>query len=350
VDDPEGVVTLGVPWRRETAGRFDEHVIESEALRGNPLGDPHERPLWVYVPPGYDDEPDRRYASIYVIQGYTGQLDMWRNRSPFGAATYPELCDEVFASGEVPPAIVVWVDAWTSLGGSQFLDSPAIGRYHSYLCDDVVSWVDARYRTIAEAAHRGIQGKSSGGYGAMVTPMLRPDLFGGLATHAGDALFEHCYEKDFGETLRILRDKYEGSFERFWEDFRERPLVTKSGDFVVVNTWGMAAAYSADEDGTVQLPFDEAGRLRHDVWERWLFWDSVRMVERHADALRGLRAVYIDAGKSDEYYLDLGAEAFRRELERIGVTDVFFELFDGKHGGIVWRYPIALRYLAEKLA
>jgi hypothetical protein len=74
------------------------------------------------------------------------------------------------------------------------------------------------------------------------------------------------------------------------------------------------------------------------------------MVEEHADALRGMRAVYIDAGKSDEYYLDLGAEAFRGELERIGVTDVFFELFDGKHGGIVWRYPIALKFLAERLA
>jgi S-formylglutathione hydrolase FrmB len=285
-----------------------------------------------------------------VIQGYTGQLDMWRNRSPFGAPTYPELADEVFASGEVPPALVVWVDAWTSLGGSQFLDSPAIGRYHTYLCEDVVPWIDSQYRTFADVAHRGIQGKSSGGYGAMVTPMLRPDLFGGLATHAGDALFELCYLKDFGETLRVLRDSYEGSFERFWEDFRKRPLVTKSGDFVVVNTWGMAAAYSADEDGTVRLPFDDEGRLLPDVWERWLAWDPVRMVEHHADALRGLRAVYIDAGKSDEYYLDLGAEAFRRELERIGVTDVFFELFEGKHGGIVWRYPLALRYLAEKLA
>jgi S-formylglutathione hydrolase FrmB len=350
VDEPEAGMTLGVPWRREPTGRFDEHVIESEALRGNPLGDPHARPLWVYVPPGYDDEPERRYPSIYVIQGYTGQLDMWRNRSPFGAATYPELCDEVFASGEVPPALVVWVDAWTSLGGSQFLDSPAIGRYHTYLCDDVVPWVDASYRTLADAAHRGIQGKSSGGYGAMVTPMLRPDLFGGLATHAGDALFEHCYEKDFGETLRVLRDKYEGSFERFWDEFRTRPLVTKPGDFVVVNTWGMAAAYSAEADGSVRLPFDEEGRLLPEVWERWLAWDPVRMAERYADALRGLRAVYIDAGKSDEYYLDLGAEAFRRELERIGFGELFFELFEGQHGGIVWRYPIALRYLAEKLA
>ena len=61
-------------------GRLDEHVISSEALRGNPLGDPHERPLWVYVPPGYDDEPERRFPSIYAIQGMTGQVDMWRNR------------------------------------------------------------------------------------------------------------------------------------------------------------------------------------------------------------------------------------------------------------------------------
>ena len=119
---------------------------------------------------------------------------------------------------------------------------------------------------------------------------------------------------------------------------------------MLVNTWGMAAAYSADEDGTVRLPFDEVGRRVPEVWERWLEWDPVRMVERYADALRSQRAIYIDAGKSDEFMLDVGAEAFRSELERIGVTDVFFELFDGKHGGIVWRYPMGLRYLAERLS
>jgi hypothetical protein len=75
----------------------------------------------------------------------------------------------------------------------------------------------------------------------------------------------------------------------------------------------------------------------------------VRMARRHADALRSLRAIYIDAGKRDEYYLDLGADAFRRELEALGITDVFFELFDAKHGGIEYRYPLAIRYLAERL-
>ena len=69
-----------LPWSAELAGRIDEQIITSELLRGNPLGDPHERPLWVYTPPGYDDEPLRRYPSVYVIQGYTGHLAMWRNR------------------------------------------------------------------------------------------------------------------------------------------------------------------------------------------------------------------------------------------------------------------------------
>jgi hypothetical protein len=337
------------PWSREPAGRFDELEIESEVLRDNPLGDPHVRPLWVYVPPAYDAEPDRRFPSIYLIQGMTGQLDMWRNRSAF-RPTVPERIDALFAEEDCPPAVVVAVDCWTTYGGSQFIDSPGTGRYCTYLCDEVVSFVDSRYRTLPEAAHRGLTGKSSGGYGAMVVPMLRPDVFGGLATHAGDALFELCYLPEFGAAARTLRDEYDGSYDRFWEDFRSRPPLSKSSDFPLVNEWAMAACYSANEDGSIELPFDvETGMLRDDVWQRWLAWDPVRMARRHPDALRGLRAIYIDAGKRDEYFLDLGAMAFRRELEALGITDVFFELFDAKHGGIEYRYPIALRYLAERL-
>src|SRR5919198_4160685 len=328
------------PWSYRLAGRLDEHAFESEVLKDNPLGDPHVRPLWVYLPPGYEDEPERGYPSVYVIQGLTGQLDMWRNRSAF-RRNFPELADELFASGGAPPAICAWVDCWTSYGGSQFLDSPGTGAYHTYLCDEVVPWVDEHYRTLAAAEHRGIAGKSSGGYGAMVTPMLRPDLFGGLATHAGDALFENCYLPEFRESTRALREDYEGSYERIWDDFRSRPAMSKDSDHFLLDSWCMATCYSADDDGTVRPPFDVAtGELIEDLWERWLEKDPVRMVARHAEAVRGLRAIYIDAGKRDEWYLDLGAEAFRRQLEAIGVTDsVFFELFDATHMAIEYRYP-----------
>jgi hypothetical protein len=114
----------------------------------------------------------------------------------------------------------------------------------------------------------------------------------------------------------------------------------------------MAACYSTDADGTVRLPFDVAtGRLVPDVWERWLAWDPVRMAPARADALRGLQAIWIDAGRSDEYYLDLGAEAFRRELSALGIVEpvVRYELFDGTHGNLEWRYPEAIGWLAERL-
>jgi S-formylglutathione hydrolase FrmB len=335
------------PWEREFAGRIEEHTFTSTALQGNVLGDPAERPLWVYLPPGYDDG-DTRYPSVYVIQGLTGQIDMWRNRNAF-RPNYPELMDELFARGEAPPAIVVLVDAWTSIGGSQYLNSPGTGRYHDYLCDELVPFVDERYRTDARPEKRAIQGKSSGGYGAFVTPMLRPDLFGALASHAGDALFEACYLPEFRDTVRVLRDEYDGSYDNFWKDFRSRPAFAKESDGHLLNDWCMAACYSAEEDGTVVLPFDvETGRLIDDVWARWLEWDPVRMVPGHADALRSLKAIYIDGGKKDEWYLDNGAVAVKKELDAIGV-ECHFELFDAGHMSIEYRYPKSLAYLCERL-
>lgn len=336
------------PWGIEFRGRMDELEIQSEVLRGNPLGDPSGRPLWVYTPPGYDEEPDRRYPSVHVIQGLTGQLDMWRNREPF-RPSFPELVDELFGGG-APPAIVAFVDCWTSLGGSQFLNSPGTGRYLDYLCDEVVPFVDARYRTIASRDHRGIQGKSSGGYGAMVVPMLRPDVFGALASHAGDALFEACYLPEFREVVRVLRDEYEGSYERFWQDVRSRSFGTKAYDGVLLNGWCMAACYSADPDGTVRLPFDtETGELIDEVWQRWLEKDPVRMVPRYADALRSMRAIWLDGGKKDEWYLDVGAVAVSKQLERIGVEHTL-ELFDAGHMSIGYRYPRSLEFLVTALS
>ena len=337
-----------LPWHQDLAGRLDINVIHSAALEGNHLGDPADRPLWVYLPPGYDDDPGRRYPSVYVIQGYTGQVSMWANRSAF-RQPYLETADAAFAGGDAPPCIVVYVDAWTEFGGSQFVDSTGTGRYHSYLCEDVVPFVDSNYRTLPEAAHRGIQGKSSGGFGAMITPMLRPDLFGGFATHAGDALYEYCYIPMFPRVVRELRN-HDGSWLRWWQDFRARPPFTKPSDADVLVCVGVAACFSPDDDGTPVLPFDTtSGVIRDDVWERWLAWDPVRMVDRYVDALLGVRAIWIDAGKSDDFHLDLGALAFRDALQGIGVSDIEFELFEGTHSGIDYRYPLALAYLAHRL-
>src|SRR3982751_5080525 len=189
-------------------GRFERATIESEALRGNPLGDPHERPLWVYRPPGYE-ESDRRYPAVYVIPGMTGMVEAWFNVSPF-ADNFPRMVEEL-----APQCLVVLVDAFTALGGSQFVDSPAIGRYHTYLCDEVVPFVDGRDRTLA-----------------------------------GDAVFECCYQREFPDAARALRNGYGGSWERFLEDFRSgRQVLTGPSDHVLLNTYAMAACYSANDAG-----------------------------------------------------------------------------------------------------
>ena len=342
------------PWGHPFAGRLEDLVLDSQALTGNPLGDPHRRPVIVQLPPAYDAEPDHRFPTIYVLQGFRHQVDDWRGHKPWERNPLEQL-DIRFAAGEAPPAIVVYVDAWTALGGSQFVDSPGTGRYATYLCDEVVPFIDAAYRTLPDAPHRGLAGHSSGGYGAAVNAMRRPDLFGGFVSHAGDGLFELCYLPSFGQAVKALRDGYGGSYDAFWADFRARPGRSRSGDGQLIEVYAMAAAYSAEADGTVRLPFDlETGELDLPTWDRWLAKDPVRMAARPeiAEALQGMRGIWLDAGRGDEFGLDLATTALNRALRSVGVAEaaIHFELFDGGHTGVGWRYPLALAWLAGRLA
>jgi S-formylglutathione hydrolase FrmB len=278
-----------------------------------------------------------------MLQGYSGQLDTWLARKAFEPTTVERL-DAMFAAGECSPSHVVFLDAWTSIGGSQFLNSPATGRYLDYICDEVVPFALER----CGGGPCAVSGHSSGGYGAMVLSMLRPDLFSAFGSHAGDALFEACYLREFPLVARTLRDRYEGSF----EPLLRAVAAGEPFDFAALSTYAMAAAYSPDPDrpGHVLLPFEiSTGRLIPEVWERWLEHDPVRMAGSYSEPLRGMRRIYLDAGRSDEYFLDLAAQALANELERLGVEHTL-ELFDGGHGGIAYRYPQAIRELVVALA
>jgi hypothetical protein len=181
--------------------------------------------------------------------------------------------------------------------------------------------------------------------------MVRPDVFGALASHAGDALYEACYVPFFPKAARTLRDDFEGSVDAFFRAVAEADHfeIEKWGDLMLV--YGCAACFTPDPEhpGKALLPFEvETGRLIEERWDRWLALDPVRMVSGHADALRSMRRIYLDAGRSDEYFLDLGATAVASELDAIGAEHTL-ELFDGKHGGIAYRYPRALRELALAL-
>jgi S-formylglutathione hydrolase FrmB len=341
----------GPPWRRPLQGRFDELVVESEALAGNPLGDPVRRPLYVYSSPGVASGSATGVACVYVLQGFSGQLDGWLARKPF-EPLFVERLDAMFAAGGSPDAVVVFVDAWTRLGGSQFLNSSATGNYSDYLCDEIVPFVDAHYATAGTREHRAVTGHSSGGYGALVLPMLRPQTWGALVAHAPDTLFEACYMSDFPRAVRVLRDHYDGSYEKLLADLAQAESFDWGRWGEALNAYAMAAAYTPDPErpGAVLLPFDPVtGRLIPDIWERWLERDPVRMAARHAEQLRSLRHIHLEAGRADEYMLDVGVGAFAHELERLGIAHTL-ELFDGRHGGMSHRYAPAIRNLLLALA
>jgi len=342
-----------LPWSAELSGRVVERTIESRLLRDNPLGDPWQRPLLVQLPPQYDEDHRARYPVVYWLQGFMGHGGMWRNRSPFRQPFF-ELADQVLADPAVPPVILVHVDAWTAYGGSQFVDSPGTGRYHSYLCDEVVPFVDQHFRTLADRNHRAIAGKSSGGFGAMITPMLRPDLFGALASHAGDALYETNYLSEIGNAVRALRE-YDADIWAFWDDFRSRDPFSKPSDQLLLLYLGISACFSADPDGTIQLPFHpRTGELDDAVWSRWLAWDPVRMlrVPEYAKAMTSMRAIWIGAGKNDDFHLGLGAQAFVEGLKTANLSEdvIAFDLVEANHWTIESRYSTSLRWLTDRLA
>lgn len=334
------------------SGRVDRLWCESALLADNPLGDPATRPVWVQVPPGYDAD-DRSYPVLYWLTGFMGQVNRWDFRPPYGLP-FPEVADGLMASGDAEPTLVVYVDGWTSYGCSQYVDSPAQGAHHSHLCEEVVPFVDRRYRTLAAREHRGITGRSSGGFGAAVAAMLRPDLFSVFGSHAGDSLYETNFLRLFPEAARMLQP-YGGDIMAFWKDFSARDSAPGPADQTLLIVLAVAAAFSSDPDGTIHLPFEPGtGRLRPEIWQRWLDRDPVRMVEQpaYAEAMRSMHGIWLDAGNQDNYFLDLGTRAFAEGLQAQGVGEdvLHFELVDGDHFSIDQRFPDAFRWFAERLS
>jgi S-formylglutathione hydrolase FrmB len=315
--------------------------FKSSVLKGNPLGDPCERDLFVYLPAGYD-ETEEIYPTVYCLTGFTGRGKMLLNDSAF-TPDLAERMDRLIAAGTIRPMIVVMPDCFTYYGGSQYINSTATGRYEDYLVEEVVPHIDANLRTIADREHRAVMGKSSGGYGALIMAMRHADLFGLACSTSGDAYFEHCYLPDISKAVRVIKGDPARFMRKFWEEEKKG-----KNDFPAVNVIGMAACYSPH--GTEpELPMClETGEIREEIWARWLENDPVRLVEKHVENLRSLKLLYIDAGTRDEFGLDLGAKILCKRLERFGI-DHIHEEFDDGHFNISYRYNRSLELISRSL-
>src|SRR5262249_38563966 len=203
-------------------------------------GDPTTRRLPVLLPPGYADS-NRRYPVLVGLAGFTGRGIAMLNDDPWQPNLAQRL-ERLYAGG-MPHVIVVLPDGFTRYGGSQYLNSSATGRYEDYIAEEVVRWVDARYRTFAAPEGRGIFGKSSGGYGALTLGMRHPEAFGAVACHSGDMAFELCYARDFPSCCNGINRA--GGIVAWWQQFAAQ-VKKRGSDFDVLNVVAMAACYSPD--------------------------------------------------------------------------------------------------------
>lgn len=318
---------------------------ESAVLRDNACGDPYERDLWVYTPPGYRDG-DASYPLLVCLTAYgkSGEEECAGNRWSPGL---PARLDRLIAGG-MPPVVVAFPDCFTRWGGSQYLNSSATGRYEDYVCDEIIPYVEKRFRC---SGARGFFGRSSGGYGGLRLAMQRPGLVHAVSCQSGDLGFALLYQPDFADVIARLAEF--DSLDAWVEHFEAREKFG-GADFHVVHAVGMAACYSPDPAAPFgfRFPFEPAtNELRPEIWAQWQAHDPIAMVDRPAAAaaLRDLDLLFLDCGSRDEWRLHLGLRAFRTRLDALGIA-YEAEEFPDTHRSLAYRYDVTIPKLASTLS
>ena len=326
-------------------GTIEYLEIKSQALTNNVLGDPVNRSVAIYLPEDYSSS-NEEYPLLVDIVGFTG--------SGFGhiawkafQETVPQRVDRLKAEGKMGNVIVALPDCFTSLGGNQYIDSAVLGNWAEFLTMEMLSAIQSKYRVKRGRNHRGLFGKSSGGYGAIVHGMLYADSWGAIACHSGDMAFDLCYLPEMPGVLMKTRKK---GIEAFLDDFK---MGKKVGDFHTMMMLAMAATYDPDPDSPygIRLPVTpDTCELIEERWQRWLAWDPVELIER-ADVqtnLKSLNGLYIDCGSRDQYKLVFGARQLVKRLKALDINHRYEEFADN-HSSVDYRMDESLPYLYDRL-
>jgi S-formylglutathione hydrolase FrmB len=240
------------------------------------------------------------------------------------------------------------VDGMTRVGGNQYVDSTAVGPWARHIVEELVPWAEATFRLKPGRAHRGVFGKSSGGYGSLMMALEHADTFAAAASHSGDSYFEYCYAPDFPKAVDGLRSV--GGLGTFLADLHSYPKFP-SHLFHTLNVVAMAHFYSPNQSSPhgFDLPFDEAtGERREDVFARWKLRDPVALVAQRVEALQSLKLLWVECGSKDEWNLHHGARVLKARLEDHGVPHEYAE-FDDTHSSLNYRYDVTLPALAEAI-
>ena len=318
--------------------------LDSAVLADNLLGDPAQRLIDVYTPAGHDGQG---LPLLVDLVGFTAGGPAHTNWKSFGE-NLPERLDRLIADGAMPPVAVALPDCFTRLGGNQYINSAAMGRWDDVLLHEAIPLVERQFGC-GGLGRRGVLGKSSGGFGAMVHALLHPDFWSAAAVHSGDMGFPLMYGHEFVPVLRAL-DKT-GLEPGPWVDQFWTQQKTKDADVHVIMMLAQAASFDPDPSQPygIRLPVTrDTCEFIPERWDNWLKWDPLTLVETHGEGLKGLKALYLDCGDVDQYNMVYGHRRMHRRLDALGVAHTYEE-FPDNHSGVDYRMDVSLPILAKAL-
>ncbi|HEY7783426.1 MAG TPA: alpha/beta fold hydrolase [Pyrinomonadaceae bacterium] len=327
-------------WAQQTAsavvaGKLLEVKVPAPALKGNMLGEPAELNAAIYLPPSYETDASKRYPTVYLLHGFTGNYKAWINGG-YQKMNLQTTMDSLIKDGKIREMIVVAPNAWSHYGGAFYTNSVVTGNWEDYIYRDLVQYVDANYRTINSGESRGIAGHSMGGYGALVLGMRHPEVFSAVY-----AMSPCCtaIEGDMSEAnpvwLKVLRLKTK-------DELKLRPQ--SFDDFFVIAFVALSTSLSPNPNAApiqAHFPFKEtspngaaASLEKHEpTYTRWRSQMPAYMVEEKEPNLRKLRGLFIDYGEKEEFsHIVIGANQFSKALSDRRIPHTLEVYGKGDHG------------------
>jgi|SRR5579871_84091 len=297
---------------KDIKGKLERIKVHGKSLEGNLEGDSPDRDVFVYLPPSYQTEPNRRYPVVYTLHGYGLHAEQW-----VGFANFASLEKDV-AAGTAKEMILVSPDAFSLHNGSFYSNSQTTGDWETFLASELVGYIDTHYRTIANRESRGLVGHSMGGYGTFRLGMKHPEVFSTLYSMSA------CCMLDTGEVtpamtqLEAIKTK---------EDAAKLPFGQKS-------PLARGAAWSADPKNPplfLDLPVKD-GKPQPVIAAKWMANSLMVMLEQYAPSLKKMKAIQMNVGLQDAL-LETNRD-MDQALTRAGVAH-HFETFEGDHNGQV---------------
>jgi enterochelin esterase-like enzyme len=144
------------------------------------------RRIIIYLPPGYNDAPQRRYPVLYLLHGYGGCDDKITEWESWGLKTQDEA---MTTSGKIQPLIIVQPDGFMEDCTPSYFFNHQPGMtdgkpWGDYIWGEVVSYIDKTYRTLARRDSRAIGGFSNGGQGALSLAFMHPEVYAIVGAHS----------------------------------------------------------------------------------------------------------------------------------------------------------------------